>query len=98
MNRFGRILLAVVFAWCLVISFALAQQTAQQTGQQATDQDEPDAAAAGQEIDLDTGPIEEAVADTDDQAAAGGNAGQSERFIPSEQISQDLGVSYPVDI
>ena len=93
MTRFGRMLLAVVFAWCLVISFAVAQQA----GQQTADQDEPDAAAA-QEIDLDAGPIDESATEAADPPATGNNAGQSERFIPSEQISQDLGVSYPVDI
>jgi len=98
MNRFGRTLLAMVFAWCLAISFAVAQQAGQQDGQQTADQDEADVGAAEQEIDLDTAPVEEAATEADDQPVAGNNTGQSERFIPSEQISQDLGVSYPVDI
>ena len=44
------------------------------------------------EIELATDPDEEAVPETEEEQQS------STRFIPTEQISQDLGVSFPVDI
>lgn len=56
----------------------------------AEDATEPDVGA------LDQGPIN--VDSEQGAAAADGRQRSLERFIPSEQISQDLGVSFPVDI
>jgi hypothetical protein len=54
---------------------------------EATDGDESDA--------IDQGPIAPEAAGDSEQTP---ERRALERFIPSEQISQDLGVSFPVDI
>lgn len=45
-------------------------------------------------------PTPEAPTETEDKTAVAspGNASGSERFEPSEQISEDLSVSFPADI
>lgn len=70
-----------------------AQQNGQQagTGDDSTDStDEPDTEQADSDA-----PDE--LPDIDNQPIQPGSGGPG-RFIPSEQISQDLGVSFPVDI
>ena len=47
-----------------------------------------------QEIETD---VDEALS-TDNEEVLAQEADTDSRFIPTEQISQDLGVSYPVDI
>lgn len=78
---------------CLLLALTpvQAQETSseEQTEQpEQTEQNEQDAAAESEvdRPDIDSQPI---------QRAEGQAPG---RFIPSEQISQDLGVSFPVDI
>lgn len=107
-QQFSRatVLLALLGALCLA-GFAHAQQgtapatadgqTAQQSedvGNSATDSNDQDAAA--EETTTPTG------ADADDDNASDADdapVGDSpSRFIPTEQVSQDLGVSFPVDI
>ena len=84
--------LASLIVCCLLLTPALvhAQQTSdEQTGQaeQAEQNDQESAEESEAERpDIDSQPI---------QRAEGEAPG---RFIPSEQISQDLGVSFPVDI
>lgn len=44
-------------------------------------------------------PTEEAAAETTDEAEASSpSADDSKPFVPSEEISEDLAVSFPVDI
>lgn len=63
---------------------AQQQDVAQQDGQS-------DSGASG---GLQPAAEQEAAGDTDQEQTTDGNS----RFIPTEQISQDLGVSFPVDI
>ncbi|HBX36536.1 MAG TPA: hypothetical protein DEG76_04245 [Pseudohongiella sp.] len=87
-------LLALACVCLLLMTAVYAQQPAQQAdGQddsQASQQGSTDGDAADEPNaempDIDSQPIE---------PAEGDGPG---RFIPSEQISQDLGVSFPVDI
>ncbi|HBN16026.1 MAG: hypothetical protein CMQ46_10225 [Gammaproteobacteria bacterium] len=87
--------LIALACFCLVLVTAVyAQQPAQQEDvqddSQASQQGSSDGDAADEPNaempDIDSQPIE---------PAEGDGPG---RFIPSEQISQDLGVSFPVDI
>ena len=66
-------------------------QAQQPAGEQAQDPTEP---ATGDAAAQDTA---EPLPDIDSQPIEPG-ARSNGRFIPSEQISQDLGVSFPVDI
>jgi len=87
MNIYRSVLLVVL----ILISPAFAQQ---QTGDENEAQDNIDEQETGQAAmetealmpDLDNQPIER----VEGQAPG--------RFVPSEQISQDLGVSFPTDI
>lgn len=88
----NRILLLALFFIC---QFALAAendlpvQDATDAAQQAS---EPNADSTDDGSDLIAAEIEE-TNDAEDAEDEG-----SVRFIPTEQISQDLGVSFPVDI
>jgi hypothetical protein len=78
-------LLALLLGWALS---SLAQQD-------AAVPDQPAANDAGAE------PVPEqqpAVSDPDAEPVAENEQEPQGRFIPTEQISQDLGVSFPVDI
>lgn len=82
-------LLLVLLAWLAPLGLAADNPASQN----------PDAAAA---------VAEEPAADQDSQAEAPADGDQAQvdseeeesdaRFIPTEEISQDLGVSFPVDI
>lgn len=77
------ILVAMLLSW-----YSLAQDSQDQadvtTGQQPVVDEVQDDAAADQAA------TEEALEETEEETPG--------RFIPSEQISQDLGVSFPIDI
>ena len=80
-----RLFLSMVFL--LSSPFALAEE--------AEDEDEKESSAMeSQEIETD---VDEALS-TDNEEVLAQEADTDSRFIPTEQISQDLGVSYPVDI
>ena len=65
---------------------------------EASEELEADAASESEESGITPGSDAEfAVADESDDLDQPEDAGSS-RFIPSEEISQDLGVSFPVDI
>ena len=65
---------------------------------EASEELEASAASESEESELTPGSDAElAVADESDDLDQPEDAGSS-RFIPSEEISQDLGVSFPVDI
>lgn len=69
---------------------------AQEAGMEETEVEDPSAASAGEDalvIDQ-PGGLEEA----DDSGEEDEDGDSPGRFIPSEQISQDLGVSFPADI
>ena len=74
-------------AFLLSSLFVLAQEV-EQTG------DEESSTAESQEIETEG---EEAPSNNNEEVLSP-EANADSRFIPTEQISQDLGVSYPVDI
>ena len=74
-------------AFLLSSLFVLAQEE-EQTG------DKESAAVESQEIETES---EEAPSINNEEVLSP-EANTDSRFIPTEQISQDLGVSYPVDI
>jgi hypothetical protein len=87
----------------ICVPLVMAPVYAQPTQQQSQTQ-EP---AAGEQNESTDGQTEDGEADDSDQASEPPNidtqpiqpgAGGPGRFIPSEQISQDLGVSFPIDI
>ncbi len=97
-------------AW-LVRLFALAALgaaltlTAQaQTGQAADQNTDPAAAAQGQQAGAAAAPEVDAEVEAEPDPNAVAQDGQVPtgtspgRFIPREQLSQDLGASFPVDI
>lgn len=90
MKIFKRIMLMVLFVFASLSLIAAEPQAAE---------DETTSDAAG---DLSIQPDEQADSEQDseevilsDEELEGEGPG---RFIPTEQISQDLGVSFPVDI
>jgi hypothetical protein len=86
----GLVLSAATIAFQLWFFPVYAQDTQAAQPQESTEeqtQNEPDA-GSGQVSEL---------PDIDNQPIQPGSGGPG-RFIPSEQISQDLGVSFPVDI
>ena len=80
-----RLFLSMVFL--LSSPFALAQEAGQADEKESS-------AMESQEIETD---VDEALS-TDNEEVLAQEADTDSRFIPTEQISQDLGVSYPVDI
>ena len=74
-------------AFLLSSLFVLAQE-----GEQAGDKES--STAESQEIETEG---EEAPSNSNEEVLSA-EANTDSRFIPTEQISQDLGVSYPVDI
>ena len=74
-------------AFLLSSLFVLAQE-----GEQAGDKES--SAVESQEIETEG----EEAPSTNDEEVLSPEANTDSRFIPTEQISQDLGVSYPVDI
>lgn len=86
--------IGLVASTAMVSDMALAQEPSDNDGaqQQQEDAQERDDEASDEQADTDQRP------DLDSQpldTPAGQTPG---RFIPSEQISLDLGVSFPVDI
>ena len=81
----GLVLLVAGLAWSA--DNPVPQDSDQEVAQQ------PDN-AAGQDNSADA----DLVLDEDGAAAADEDEDSPERFIPTEEISQDLGVSFPVDI
>ena len=74
-------------AFLLSSLFVLAQE-----GEQAGNKES--STAESQEIETEG----EEAPSTNDEEVLSPEANTDSRFIPTEQISQDLGVSYPVDI
>ena len=74
-------------AFLLSSLFVLAQE-----GEQLGDKES--SSAESQEIETEG----EEAPSTNDEEVLSPEANTDSRFIPTEQISQDLGVSYPVDI
>jgi len=87
-------------------AFALTAQA--QTGQAADQSTDPAAAAQGQQAGAAAAPEVEAKVEVEVEEEADPNAVAQDgqvptgaspgRFIPREQLSQDLGASFPVDI
>lgn len=97
LSRLLKILLPVTIITPLLCLPLYAQQTEQpaDAADQETDQQEEN---SGQNTDqqAESGQ-DDTLPDIDNQPIQPGSGGPG-RFIPSEQISQDLGVSFPVDI
>ena len=74
-------------AFLLSSLFVLAQE-----GEQVGDKESP--TAESQDIETE----DEEAPSNDNEEVLSPEANTDSRFIPTEQISQDLGVSYPVDI
>ena len=74
-------------AFLLSSLFVLAQE-----GEQAGNKES--STAESQEIEIEG----EEVPNSNNEEVLSPEANTDSRFIPTEQISQDLGVSYPVDI
>jgi len=74
-------------AFLLSSLFVLAQE-GEQTG------DKESSAVESQEIETES----EEASRTNNEEVLSPETNTDSRFIPTEQISQDLGVSYPVDI
>ena len=86
MSRLALLLLLCLPGFLLPVH---AQDTSQ-AGQDATDQEEATGDGNSQAAVDDSEEL--ILADTDEEEES------PDRFIPTEEISQDLGVSFPVDI
>lgn len=97
-----------VFRCLLVVALLLpaaVAQAQQQTGEAAATDQQAGAGQAQDDNGTDAGANAEGSADADSelpdidsQPIEGSQSPGPGRFIPSEQISQDFGVSFPVDI
>ncbi|MDP3518498.1 MAG: hypothetical protein Q8S94_15140 [Pseudohongiella sp.] len=106
MKRFKQIfqsLLVIVTVITAAYTVSLYAQTASQDQAQSQqpvtgeDQEQEQSQAAPSGDDSAAQAPEQSLPDIDSQPIQPG-ARSTGRFIPSEQISQDLGVSFPVDI
>jgi len=92
----------LLFFACVAVSSAgtaLARQQDEPVQAEAGGQEEqrqPGAAAAGAEDEMDDAAGEDAGEETENETDE--DEEELERFIPSEQVSRDLGVSFPADI
>ncbi len=92
----------------VLLGAALASPVQAQTGQAADQDADPAAAAQGQQAGAAATPEVEAEVEAEVEVEADPNAVAQDgqvptgtspgRFIPREQLSQDLGASFPVDI
>ncbi len=92
----------------VVLGAALASPVQAQTGQAADQNADPAAAGQGQQAGAAATPEVEAEVEAEVEVEADPNAVAQDgqvptgtspgRFIPREQLSQDLGASFPVDI
>lgn len=86
----------------LGLTLLLAMGVGQVLGQAATDEPEPAAQPTAPDAQVDDGaamPDDALDPDVQDIAQVGDTQDDSPgRFIPTEQLSQDLGASFPVDI
>lgn len=83
-----RAAMLIACAWV----FSAAAQDSEQSAAQAVETEEasaPQQQESAQETEL-AGDVSAQDADSDEESGA--------RFIPTEEISQDFGVSFPVDI
>jgi hypothetical protein len=83
-----RAAMLIACAWV----FSAAAQDSEQSAAQAVETEEasaPQQQESAQETEL-AGDVSALDADSDEESGA--------RFIPTEEISQDFGVSFPVDI
>ena len=109
-DMYQRALLLLTLCWALIPAGpALAQDQDQSSGAQASSgggqsaagdesaarQDDSSTESADTSVLDQPGGVESASEETDSED---GEAEGPGRFIPSEQISQDLGVSFPADI
>jgi hypothetical protein len=84
--------LFVLTTWPWLAVQAQETSAGNDNGQEVTAEEQAQAVDADAALEALEQAAEEGELETDE------NLGLSDRFIPSEQISQDLGVSYPVDI
>ncbi len=92
----------------VLLGAALASPVQAQTGQAADQNADPAAAGQGQQAGAAATPEVEAEVEAEVEVEADPNAVAQDgqvptgtspgRFIPREQLSQDLGASFPVDI
>lgn len=90
----------------LCLALALLCGSALATAQPASASDQAADAASGAATDQEPEQLEDATQVPQSQDAAGQDVAQVQdeeeaaagRFIPTEQLSQDLGASFPVDI
>lgn len=85
----SRLLLLVLLAWLAPPGMA---------ADNPAPQDPDDGAAAAEEPAADQGSQTETPAGADQAQLDSEEEESDARFIPTEEISQDLGVSFPVDI
>ena len=84
----------LLLALCLTTAEAQQEDGSADAAEQGEVQDSADSSANAAELDADDAEVS---AGEDDPDAA--PVGESpSRFIPTEQLSQDLGVSFPADI
>ena len=102
-NKAVLMLLLIPLLWSGTVSAQDQSQADPEPGsEQATDGAVPDTELTSEELT----PEEPAAAENDEPVSDDEDAAEQEqdeertsaRFIPTEQISQDLGVSFPVDI
>lgn len=102
-NKAVLMLLLIPLLWSGTVSAQDQSQADPEPGsEQATDGAVPDTELTPEELT----PEELAAAENDEPVSDDEDASEQEqdeertsaRFIPTEQISQDLGVSFPVDI
>lgn len=86
-----KLLLFALLSFCQFTNAAENDPPAQDVDQQEAEQVEPDSSIEIQEGDSDLIAAENLDTNEDEEES-------SARFIPTEEISQDFGVSFPVDI
>jgi hypothetical protein len=102
--KYCRPVLSYLAPVAILALLALATSSATEAQPPAVD---PEGTVQEQDGASSDAPTEEVTQDVDqgsqqiagsDQSASGDSQERAGRFIPTEQISQDLGVSFPVDI
>lgn len=89
--------LALLLVILVLLVWPLSVPHAQDAGA-GNENDQQNAEEQAQASDADAALDAPQQTESEEELETDENLGLSDRFIPSEQISQDLGVSYPVDI
>lgn len=96
-NSMQKLTLIVALCFCQIV-WAAENALPVQDVDESTTEDVSEQTETGQDSELELVPAEQELILADIEQRSEAEEESSNRFIPTEQISQDLGVSFPVDI